>query len=249
VRVEAANAQIEEFDQRVFGVLADATGAKVPSNPNSWWQWWYDQNYVYVPSQKPVQHSYQTQGFVIPLLVNNPSASVALRTTDSTPRPTPGSTARPRWPYSCLVAGTLVRTVEGLCPVDKILPGDLVLAQQVTSGELTYKPVLHTTVGPPAAILRIETQGDAIRATKGHLFWVSGRGWLRAQQLEPGMQFHTASGTSSIRSVTPESDMQPVYNLVLPDFHTYFVGRDEVLSYDNTPLQRTTHKVPGLSTS
>jgi hypothetical protein len=61
------------------------------------------------------------------------------------------------------------------------------------------------------------------------------------------MRLHTAQGTATIQNVTTETDKQPAYNLIVPDFHTYFVGTDHVLSYDNTPLQPTTCKVPGLS--
>ena len=95
--------------------------------------------------------------------------------------------------------------------------------------------------------MRIETERDTIRATGGHLFWVAGHGWTRSRQLQSGMRLHTALGTATIQSVVAEPDKQPAYNLIVPDFHTYFVGTDRVLSYDNTPLQPTTCKVPGLS--
>ena len=49
-----------------------------------------------------------------------------------------------------------------------------------------------------------------------------------------------------VETVAAEDDKQPAYNLIVPDFHTYFVGTGEVLSYDNTPLKPTTQKVPGL---
>jgi hypothetical protein len=37
-----------------------------------------------------------------------------------------------------------------------------------------------------------------------------------------------------------------VYNLVVADFHTYFVGQTKLLSHDVTPREPTLARVPGL---
>lgn len=225
--VAAANARIEDLNERICGVLSVATGCQLPADPNAWWRWWYDQNELYVPDQKPTRYSYQSGNYVIPQTKTQMFVEVQQ--------------------FSCLVAGVRIQTADGLCPIEAIQPGDLVLAQRVESGELAYRPVLRVTTRPPAAIVRIETERDTIRATGGHLFWVAGRGWIRSRQLEPGMRLHTAQGTVEIQTVAAEPDKEPAYNLIVPDFHTYFVGTDRVLSYDNTPLQPTTCKVPGLT--
>ena len=58
-------------------------------------------------------------------------------------------------------------------------------------------------LNPQPPIVAIETQDDIIRATGGHLLWVSGQGWVRARLLTPEMVLHDVHGTTAIRSVTP----------------------------------------------
>ena len=90
----------------------------------------------------------------------------------------------------------------------------------------------------------IETEGDEIRSTQGHRWWVSGKGWVMAADLEPGMNLHTASGTVRIKAVREDGE-KPTFNLVVDEYHTYFVGKDRVLSFDNVEPVPTLRKVPG----
>ena len=87
---------------------------------------------------------------------------------------------------SCFVRGTLVRTREGLTPIERIQAGDLVLSQDVESGELTYRPVLSTTIRPPSAVRRIRVGDEVVTATAGHPFWVAGQGWRMAKFVQAG---------------------------------------------------------------
>jgi hypothetical protein len=47
-----------------------------------------------------------------------------------------------------------------------------------------------------------------------------------------------------VTSAEPDAREQ-TYNLVVADFHTYFVGKTRVLSHDNTPCPPSKHKQPG----
>jgi hypothetical protein len=146
---------------------------------------------------------------------------------------------------SCFPQGTLVRTQTGPQPIEEIRAGDLVLSQDVESGELAYKPVLKTTVRPPCGILRLEIDDEAIAVTRGHPFWVSGIGWRMAKRLEVGQLIHGVRGSQPIRRLEKEPD-QAAYNLVVGDFNTYFVGESGILVHDNTYRRPTTSLVPGL---
>ncbi len=95
-----------------------------------------------------------------------------------------------------------------------------------------------------AAIVVIETEGDEIRSTEGHRWWVAGIGWVMAADLEVGMNLHTLSGTASVKSVRQEAP-QPTFNLVVDEYHTYFVGKDRLLSFDNIEPRPTLRRVPG----
>ena len=55
------------------------------------------------------------------------------------------------------MAGTLVWTASGPVAVEKVQRGDLVLSQDVDTGELSFKPVLRTTTRPRGKIVKFTT--------------------------------------------------------------------------------------------
>lgn len=222
-RVADANANTENLNKCVYSALEIATGEKLPPQPDAWWKWWYDRNEVYIASEKPTVTAYQTSDVTVQ--------------TQLLPE---------QRRYECLAAGTQVWTATGLVAIETMKTGDLVLAQNPESGELAYKPVLQTTVRAPGPIVRIETETDAIRSSGGHLFWIAGQGWVRSRLLEPGMRIHDVSGSTQIKNVVNEGGLEPTYNLIVADFHTYFVGDGKVLSHDNSIRKPTSALVPGL---
>ena len=146
-----------------------------------------------------------------------------------------------------MIAGTKILTDRGLMQVQQIRTGDLVLSKNETTGELAFKPVLQTTIRPSSGLISVDVgNGEKIRCSGGHPFWVSGQGWTKARDLEPGMSLHTSEGFVSIKAVAGDVKEQ-TYNLVVADFHTYFVGANAILSHDNTLREAITTSVPGLA--
>jgi hypothetical protein len=158
-------------------------------------------------------------------------------------RATPPSPSR----CECLVSGTPIQTQNGLQAVESIRTGDLVLTNEVESGALELRPVIKTTIRPPTDIMKIVTDNETIQATLGHYWWVAGHGWLRTKELQEGMRLHTATGTIQVNEVQMTEEKLPTYNLVVDVTHTYFVGKNRVLSCDATDVRATTTRVPGLS--
>jgi hypothetical protein len=147
--------------------------------------------------------------------------------------------------HSCFAAGTKVLTNRGEVAIDKIQVGDLVLSQDVETGELAFKPVLETTVGPPSELVRVEHAEGAFRCTGGHPFWVSGEGWTNARFLKSGMALHTLDGPVRVSDVVSD-DVEPAFNLIVDGFSTYFVEDSRVLCHDITFQRVTDAVVPGL---
>jgi hypothetical protein len=130
--------------------------------------------------------------------------------------------------------------------VERIQTGDRVLSKNIETGELDYKVVLHTTVREAFPTTKFVVGEETIQATAGHHFWVSGKGWTKTRELAADQPIHTAIG--AVRVVTTEaSEPAPTYNLVVADFHTYFVGKSGILSHDVLPPKPTNKLVPGLS--
>jgi hypothetical protein len=57
-------------------------------------------------------------------------------------------------------------------------------------------------------------------------------------------RLHTTAGWSEISSIEPLA-ADETYNLVVADFHTYFVGDSRILTHDVTIPETVTGGVPG----
>ena len=67
-----------------------------------------------------------------------------------------------------------------------------------------------------------------------------------AKELKAGQWLHTVHGSVQIESAEP-SEEAVCYNLVVADFHDYFVGAAKVLVHDNLLRGPTMATVPGLA--
>lgn len=225
----------QERVNQICTLLRATTHADVGDKPELWWDWWNETNERY-EGIKPTAYTYSVQREQI---------AITSRAYSSQQGETSRDFGKMLMQYSCLAAGTLVQTESGLIPIEQIQIGDRVLSQNVETAELTLKPVILTTVRPPKSTIQIVSGSNMIDATGGHLWWVSGKGWLRTRELEPGMQLHTATSTMTVDQLIPNPTEQPTFNLVVDSFHTYFVGPERVLSYDNTLVKPTLRQLPG----
>jgi hypothetical protein len=146
----------------------------------------------------------------------------------------------------CLAAGTKVWTDMGAMAIEAIRIGDRVLAQDPNTGELIYKPVLGTTIRPASQLVRIEAGQDSVTTSGGHLYWVAGDGWKKARELQSGDEIHSVRGSVRISRVE-KAETAPTYNLIVADFHSYFVGHGLLFCHDNTVRTPTNAIVPGLT--
>jgi hypothetical protein len=219
----AQNANAQKVNSRLCTILAQATGDSQPTSPDDWYSWWNDYNEISQQGDKPFLITYQAKWEPVITVAQAPSLTC-----------------------SCLVAGTPVLTELGSTAVEKIKVGDRVLACDCNTGEIMLKPVLKTIVNPGKDIFRLRMKNETLEVTGGHVFWVSGKGWVKARQLQPEMRFHTLTGTVNLLDVD-QHGKQDTYNLVVADFHSYFVGKEKILTHDNTIRKPTNCVVPGLA--
>ena len=252
--VEASNAAASRLNERIQHALSRATGADLGPNPTRWWAWWRERWYEDYELERPAGYE--------------PEAPA-----DSHASATPKKPVRVRETWSvayhvvrvgsCFPRGTQVWTVTGPLPVEEIKVGDRVLSQHPESGELAYKPVLETTLRNPSPMVKIHLSSDVIETTRGHMFFVSGKGWRMAKELATGDLLRGVGGAVSIdrleqlpapgpwyEHVAESPDAGPgygsAYNLIVDDFHTFFVGDGRLLVRDNTLFGRPYGRVPGL---
>jgi hypothetical protein len=219
--VEALNERTDDLNRRVINVLAGVTGRDPSPDPPTWWQWWADfTDTQQVGAKRVVTVSEDVEE------LGDPTLRIRRR--------------------SCFAAGTPVWTETGQVPIESIKIGDRVLAQDVESGELTYKPVVCTTIRPRRELVRLRIGDDVISATSGHRFWVSGEGWIKARDLAPQSLVHTVTGNAPV-ALVEKGAAEETYNLVVADLHDYFVGRAGFLVQDLPLPQPTNTIVPGLT--
>ena len=204
--IERANNQTAALSGAALPVLQEAAGAPAAcTDPDALNKWWNDRlGYSYEPPP-------QTEMVV-----------------DAFPEIPPPVL------ISCFVAGTPVRTGQGLAPIERIQPGDLVLSQDVTTGALGFRPVLRIHHNPPNRTVRIKlSDNQVVVPSIYHRFWLSGRGWAQARDLKPGDVLRALGGTLQVVSAEPGA-AEPVYNLDVADNRSFFVGKSDVLVHDNT---------------
>jgi len=223
-QVEAINKQTAASNERIVAVLEGATDQSLGSEPRKWWDWYQDYTDYYRSYDRPVYATRETSNdYILPPIVPTGSGGGV----------------------ECFVRGTPVWTKTGPKPIETLTTGDLVLSQNVNSGEIAYKPVLQRTLRPAGPTVIVSTSNEQLRVTRGHPFWVDGVGWQMTKELEDGAFLHAISGTATVESVRPGID-EETFNLVVSDFNTYFVGERGILVHDNVPRRPTRAVVPSL---
>ena len=261
------NAKHEQLNQRIGDVLKRTTMRSsasesddsddsdvIPKSSSSkpatatadyWWDWWAGYNETPAPTKQIDVRRYSRESFADPdrysmTGVQSSAPQMYNSKTGQLVAPPPP----PHPSHSCFAAGTLVPTVIGPIPTERIRIGDRVLAQNADTGELAYKPVLDTSKSPPSKLLRITTTRGAVRLTLGHPFWLEGKGWRMAKELAVGDRVHCLGGSSEVTGIETQS-AEPVYNLSVADFGSYFVGNGHLLVHDFTPRLPTPAAIPG----
>jgi hypothetical protein len=210
----------EGINRRIGDVLAGLTGREPTSDARVWWQWWNQQSDLQEYGDKQVVIVSESE------VLGNPMSGFRI--------------------ISCFAAGTPISTDQGFVAVEKITVGDRVLSQDVATGELAFKPVLQTTIRPPKELVTLGIGDETIVCTGGHRFWNSGSGWIKARDIEPHTMLHTVTGNAPVWT-SKKGQTAETYNLVVADFHTYFVGKSAILCQDLLPPPPTDHVVPGMS--
>lgn len=240
-RKETLNRRTALHNEAVAAVLRGATGEAIGDEPERWRTWWSGQTGTSVESWKPWERYRRSSWSYAegvsterPTIVAKPSSGEPMLTMTRQTFVFPASTgSRPF--QCCLAGGTLVWTTGGPVAVDRLQAGDVLLTQDQRSGELRVKPVLAATMRPPEKVLTLHVDGTTIRATAGHPFWVVGKGWTLACDLEPGCRLHGLEGGGSIDRIESEGDPVRTFNLVVDDDHSYFCGDAKLYTHDVTP--------------
>ena len=78
-----------------------------------------------------------------------------------------------------------------------------------------------------------ECGGETVVSSEFHRFWVAGRGWVMARDLEVGDAIRALGRTAAVEAIEGGA-VQPVYNLGVADTRSFFVGELGALVHDNS---------------
>ena len=137
--------------------------------------------------------------------------------------------------FQCFKEGTLVATEDGLKPIENIEVGDKVLAYDEATGEKAYKPVVRLFRNETLEWYHIFVNNEELVCTGGHPFFVKDKGFVSAKALSVGDILHLSDGTLvAISAIAIEKleQSETTYNFEVADFHTYYVGKNEVLVHN-----------------
>ena len=202
--IESINAGIKMTNDRVLPVLSAISGIDLGADPEKWRNWW------------------------LGVLGNGTRTSQALTGSGGTRS---GDVPRAFVGVASLGAGTLVHTLEGPLPIEKINVNDRVLAQDTTSGKLSFQPVVAVRAAVPAPTLKVRAGGESIPVTGLLRFWKTGKGWTMARDLKAGDRLRMAGDILRVAAVEPQAN-QPVYNIDVAECGDLFVGANRVLVHD-----------------
>lgn len=135
----------------------------------------------------------------------------------------------------CFVAGTLISTEDGFIPIENIQISDYVWATDPDTGETSLKKVVNTYINETTHITHITIDGETITSTQTHPYFVDGQGWTYAKYLRAGDILVTLNGEKVILELVQHEILEnPVstYNFEVSDFHTYYVGNNEILVHN-----------------
>jgi len=169
----------------------------------------------------------------------------------------------------CFEAATEVWSERGLIPIAQVCEGDRVFAQNEETGEVSLRSVIRTFVrkGAPIVAVTLMSAGSVaavepwaaadagahglsaitvLNTTEEHPFFAEGKGWVRADNLDPGAAIRTVTGDSAlVMSVVFTGRLSTVYNFEVEGLHTYHVGNDGMLVRNGGPCKlRSEWSVP-----
>ncbi len=143
----------------------------------------------------------------------------------------------------CFPAGTLVATARGAQAIQTLHVGNVVQAENPTTGKVEAEAVQAVIADPVSPLIAVNlSDGSAITVTADHPFWVdsgarlAGAGWFAAGRLQAGDELRTASGAHvMVVGLRHNVGHAVVYTLTVAKDHTFFVGSAQVLVHNAGP--------------
>lgn len=133
------------------------------------------------------------------------------------------------------VAGTLIMTPKGLCPIELTKPADRALTYDFNTRCPIEDRVVDIVKRKANEVVEIETENDTIIVHPQHRFLTEKEDWVQAKELlKTDILRSMLHGSKIIRTALIKKDVE-LYCLAMKNNHNYFVSRDGVLVHNVLP--------------
>ncbi|MGD9860812.1 MAG: polymorphic toxin-type HINT domain-containing protein [Marinobacterium sp.] len=121
-------------------------------------------------------------------------------------------------------AGTLIWTPTGPVPIEQLSVGDRVESRNTSGFTDADQPIIQELSRTAPGYQRIDTEFGTLTATPEHPFWVQGKGWTEAKDLEWEDPIATLEGDVVAYGNTYVEEPTQVYNFSVANTPNYFAG-------------------------
>jgi len=134
----------------------------------------------------------------------------------------------------CFASGTLVYSKKDLMPIENIKVGDIVYSYNIEKGKVELSKVTNTLNRATQGIYEITAGNETINVTAEHPFYVVGKGWVKAKELQSDyvLKSSDSKATVKISSIKELSKAVIVYNIEVDGNHNYFVTGSTILVHN-----------------
>lgn len=142
-------------------------------------------------------------------------------------------------------AGTLIWTPTGPVPIEQLSVGDRVESRNTSGFTDAAQPIIQELSRTAPGYQRIDTEFGTLTATPEHPFWVQGKGWTEAKDLEWEDPIATLEGDVVAYGNTYVEEPTQVYNFSVANTPNYFAGEAKAWVHNANcevpPPPRITH--------
>ena len=137
----------------------------------------------------------------------------------------------------CFTKDTKVKTNNGYISIGEIEVGDSIWAYNDTTSVFGFKKVSRVIKLESSGFCKVSYGNVFLEVTSEHPFYTP-NGWQKIGELSIGDSLFTFSNTwEVISNIYFVSKPVTVYNLIVDDFHTYFVSENDILVHNGDPCQ------------
>jgi RHS repeat-associated protein len=137
-------------------------------------------------------------------------------------------------PVVCFTKGTLVYGKNEFIPIENIKVGDSVYSYNIEKDKVELSKVINTLTRETQGIYEITAGKEIINVTAEHPFYVVGKGWIKAKELQAGDVLKSSDGKIKVQvsSIKKLSKAVTVYNIEVDGNHDYFVTNSTILVHN-----------------